>query len=231
MKKNRSVRAFILTSVVILLPALAFAAGEAQQLTQSFGSVKTVIDSFTTSIVSSLITLFATAALVAFFYGIVQYIWGLRDGKPEKINAGNKFIVWGLIALFVMFSVWGIIIFFQRIFFQGIDTSKITVPKIELGGSSALPTYDTGLPASPTSPATTGQNCAGIQSEMQRDACFRAQASGNECAGRVAGSPCSPAGGISRYCQVNDENQQFGCFAGDPCPAGQVPGMNGCTQP
>jgi hypothetical protein len=226
MKKNRSVQAFTFIGIVSLLPTLAFAAGE-QQLVQSFGSVKTIIDSFTSGILSSLGTLFATAALVAFFYGIVQYIWGVRDGKPEKVNAGNKFMLWGLIALFVMFSVWGIIIFFQRIF--GISgQSSIVIPKIEIGGSSALPTYDTGLPNSPNSP--TGE-CAGIRSERERDACFAAQASGNECAGRAAGSPCSPAGGISRYCQVNDENQQFGCFAGDPCPAGQVPGMNGCTQP
>ncbi len=142
MKKNRSVRAFIVTGSMFAFSFVAFAAGEAQaaQLSSSFMSIGSIVNSFTNNIVNALVTLFATAALVAFFFGIVQYIWGMRDGKPEKVKNGNSFMVWGLIGLFVMFSVWGIIIFFQTVL--GLQNDRtIYIPEIRMqqGSGGAQP--------------------------------------------------------------------------------------------
>ena len=63
------------------------------------------------SIVNLLITLVAAIALLAFMWGLVKFIFKL--GSEADIEGGRNLMKWGLIALFVMVSVWGIIRFFQ----------------------------------------------------------------------------------------------------------------------
>jgi|JI8StandDraft_1071087.scaffolds.fasta_scaffold53385_4 hypothetical protein len=46
------------------------------------------------------------------------FIWGIyvnffaSQGKPDKIKAGKSFILWGIFAFFILFSLWGIVNFF-----------------------------------------------------------------------------------------------------------------------
>ena len=115
MKKISNTSKALLFIGLLSLPALALAAGETD-IKAGFESVGGIVNSFTTNIVRALATLFATSAMVAFFYGIVQYIWGIRDGSPDKVSKGNTFMIWGMVALFVMFSVWGIVTYAQNIF-------------------------------------------------------------------------------------------------------------------
>lgn len=52
-------------------------------------------------------------ALLAFFWGLAKFIF--RVGGDEKaVDEGKRIMKWGLIALFVMVSVWGIVIFIQE---------------------------------------------------------------------------------------------------------------------
>lgn len=190
MKKNTSVRGLILISLMSLVPLVALAAGapEVSKGIETFGGL---IGTITQSIVRSLATLFATAAMAAFFYGIVQYIWGVRDGKPDKVTAGNKFMVSGLIALFVMFSVWGIIIYTQKIFgIQGQSTILIPDVRIQGGGGTGSPTTP-GLPGSPNTGAGS------------LDGCTRAGAACtvNSAAGTCTNGPASR--GYVLYCSPN----------------------------
>jgi succinate dehydrogenase/fumarate reductase cytochrome b subunit len=134
MKKNRSVRAIILTSIVSMFSTIAFAAPT--QITDGFKDIKTIVTSFTDNVVTSLATLFATAAMVAFFFGIVQFIWGTRNADPTKMKNGKSFMVWGLVALFVMFSVWGIIKYVQTIF-RIQENNTIVIPQIILQGGAS----------------------------------------------------------------------------------------------
>ncbi|MEK7068589.1 MAG: hypothetical protein AAB964_02110, partial [Patescibacteria group bacterium] len=48
-----------------------------------------------------------TLSLVHFFWGIVPYLYDTSD--PHAKEADKKIFVWGLLALFVMTSVWGIV--------------------------------------------------------------------------------------------------------------------------
>lgn len=52
-------------------------------------------------ILNALIPLLIALALVTFFWGLVMYIWSKKGGKDVMIA--------GLLGLFVMVSVWGII--------------------------------------------------------------------------------------------------------------------------
>ena len=46
-------------------------------------------------------------ALLYFFFGLAKYI--LNSGDEEKKSEGRNIMIWGIIALFVMVSVWGLV--------------------------------------------------------------------------------------------------------------------------
>ncbi len=50
--------------------------------------------------------LFALATVV-FGWGIIEMLAGA--GQPEKIEAGRRHMVWGIIGLAIMLSAWGIV--------------------------------------------------------------------------------------------------------------------------
>lgn len=109
--------------VLISSPLFAFA--------QSETTLKSVVSTFTSVVVTSLMGLFVASATAVFFYGIFRYIWGIREGDEVKVKAGNQLILWGLISLFVMTSAWGIVKYTQNIF--GIDTqTTIFIPNANL---------------------------------------------------------------------------------------------------
>ena len=54
------------------------------------------------------------ALKVLFGLAIVMFLWGLAEfiiyaDNEQKRTDGKKHLVWGLIGLFIMFGVWGII--------------------------------------------------------------------------------------------------------------------------
>lgn len=59
------------------------------------------------SIINAAIPLLATIALILFFWGVIRYI-ASSGGAKEHVE-GREFLLWGIIALFVLFSIWGII--------------------------------------------------------------------------------------------------------------------------
>lgn len=133
MKKYFLVTSLVSLTFFIFSPAL-FAQGTAQDISAGFNTFAGLVTLFTTTIIRTISTLLLSLAVVAFFYGIVQYIWGLREGNATKTATGNQFMIWGLVGLFVMFSVYGIIKFGQGILFNGKDVSSIVIPELILGG-------------------------------------------------------------------------------------------------
>jgi len=45
-------------------------------------------------------------AIVFFIYGLVEFIGGANN--EEKRKTGKQHIIWGIIGLFIMAAVWGI---------------------------------------------------------------------------------------------------------------------------
>jgi hypothetical protein len=92
-------------AATLLAPVLSFAqtsgTGQLQGIQGWIQGIK--------SIVSILIPIAAGLALLYFFYGLAKFI--LNSGDEEARGAGKQTMIWGIVALFVISSVWGITTF------------------------------------------------------------------------------------------------------------------------
>jgi uncharacterized membrane-anchored protein len=81
----------------LALPLTSFAAlGNISSLVSDIGNI-----------VNQIIPILFAIALLGFFYGLVMYIFGKEDNKDQA----KKTMIWGVVALFVMASVWGLVTF------------------------------------------------------------------------------------------------------------------------
>jgi hypothetical protein len=225
---------------IITLSLLSFIAvsstASAQGLVGGFTTLSGVIDSFTGTIIKSLGNLFMGAAIVAFFYGIVQYVWGAREGDKTKITNGNQFMIWGLVALFIMFSVYGIVKFGQNIFgFQ--DVTSIKIPTIELnriGNSSPNTATGGSNPLQVSSPNASigGFGAIGASSNNNYTGGANSLGSGGASYGCTPGYECALSGGGIGLCSSSGTSCESNAInggtsapvAGSPLGAGA-----GCT--
>jgi hypothetical protein len=70
-------------------------------------------------------------AVVIFIYGVITTI--LAEGG-EKKEDGKKFMFWGIIGIFVMVSVWGLVAILKNTFKleNTPQTINIDIPKVDL---------------------------------------------------------------------------------------------------
>jgi hypothetical protein len=84
-----------------------------------------VIKNFT-DIGSALLPFLASLAFVYFVWGVTGFI---RAASSEKgVGDAKKGLVWGIVGLFVLFSIWGIISFFKSELKFGGD---VGIPQIQ----------------------------------------------------------------------------------------------------
>lgn len=106
-----------LLSLSIILPVTVFA--------EELGQTKNLLRSMLDIVTSILIPLVFTLSLLLFFWGVAKYIWSAGD-KEE----GKKIMVWGIIALFVMSSVWAIVAFIQQEIWGDIGPVTMPIPTV-----------------------------------------------------------------------------------------------------
>jgi len=94
-KRNRLV--YVLSTVaMIFMPVFAFAA---------LGGIKNLITAVA-GILGDVIPVIFGLAMIYFFWGVSQFI--LHAGDAKTRDDGKQKMIWGVVALFVMFSIWGI---------------------------------------------------------------------------------------------------------------------------
>lgn len=106
-------------TLMTFAPALAFA----QQLT----GVENIVTALG-RIVSLALPVVVAIALLAFFWGLVKFIFA--QGNEEAKNQGKSIMIWGVVALFVMVAVWGLVEFIA----QALDinsTTSFPAPTVE----------------------------------------------------------------------------------------------------
>jgi hypothetical protein len=97
-------------------------------------------------IVGAIVPILVTLALVVFFWGLVRYLWGA--GGKAGVAKGKSLMLWGLVTLFVMVSVWGIIDLMQSAL--NIDkNAQGRAPQIMYPGASG---YTSANPAGTNGP-------------------------------------------------------------------------------
>jgi uncharacterized membrane protein len=75
----------------------------------TFGTILGVISGLLNIIIPILITL----GVVYFIWGVVQYV---TSGDAEKKEQGQQHMIWGLIGLAVIVSIWGLIAILRNTF-------------------------------------------------------------------------------------------------------------------
>ena len=90
-------------------------------------------------LMNMLVSVLAALALVVFFIGLVRYI---KDSAgTHGHEEGRERIVWSLIALFILFSIWGILALMSVTFFGSSNLN---------GGSIYSPSQTTSNPLNTT---------------------------------------------------------------------------------
>lgn len=75
---------------------------------------KSIIQDLLEIIVGTLVPLVISLAVIYFLYGIVKYL--IASGDETKRKESVKVITYGLIAIFVMVCVWGLVSFITNTF-------------------------------------------------------------------------------------------------------------------
>jgi hypothetical protein len=76
-------------------------------------------------ILNMLIPVLIAAALVVFFWGLVQYIYKGAEGHAE----GRNVMIAGIVSLFIMVSIWGLVNLAQNAF--GVSGSgSVQIPQV-----------------------------------------------------------------------------------------------------
>lgn len=90
----------LILSTLVVAPMLAFA--------QELGNVANLLRAVG-NLVNIALPIVVALTLLAFFWGLAKFVFAA--GNEEAKTEGKKLMIWGIIALFVMVSVWGLVRF------------------------------------------------------------------------------------------------------------------------
>jgi hypothetical protein len=78
------------------------------------GAVDSLLAKLWEQIFNPIIWLVAVIALAWFLWGLALFILNLGGKDDRKLNEGKRQMLWGIVGLFIIFSVWGIISVLQN---------------------------------------------------------------------------------------------------------------------
>jgi len=80
----------------------------------------------TLGVIDTVVPVLIALALLFFLWGLVVFI--AQSGNEQATTQGKQKMIWGLIALFVLVSVWGIVNILIGIFLPSTDLDPNDVP-------------------------------------------------------------------------------------------------------
>lgn len=99
----------ILTKLAIGSSALLPFIAQAQDISSALTTVQTLLN--------SIIPVLMILATIVFLWGVIKYI--TAGGDEEALKTGRAYMIFGLIGLFVMVAVWGIVVLLINTFGVG----------------------------------------------------------------------------------------------------------------
>ena len=111
-------------------------------MSASSATIQSLLKMFLTTIINPLIPILIGLALLLFFYGLFNYLkTGL--GEAKELDSAKSLMFWGVIILFVMLSVWGLVGILENIFFGGNPPTTLpNIPTFGVGTSNTTPNPD-----------------------------------------------------------------------------------------
>ena len=97
----------------------------AEQALAQFDNTKTLLLSVK-SVFDILIILLITGAVVVLFWGLITFVYNVRSGSEDAVKKGKTLMIWGIVAIFVMVTLWAIVGFMQ---------DALGLPNTSVGGS------------------------------------------------------------------------------------------------
>ena len=110
----------LIASVALALPLVSFAQDPA------LSTVRNMVNAVQ-GIVNVLIPIVFGLGVLAFFWGLVRYLFAADHDKDQA----KKTMLWGIVAIFVMASVWGLVRFIGSTFGVNSDNTPIS-PDVNL---------------------------------------------------------------------------------------------------
>jgi hypothetical protein len=111
-EKQKEARGIIIWGIIILFVMISIwglveLLGATLGVGQGTMTISQFLDILAETILNPLINLAFAVALVYFLFGVYKYV--KYAGSPDKRKEGSKHIIWGLVGLFIMVSVWTIL--------------------------------------------------------------------------------------------------------------------------
>lgn len=91
----------------LIIPLLASA--------QVFTDFRSVVF-YTVLLLNQVIKVVIGIGVLVFIYGVLKYVGAGDDA--EKVKQGRNFIIYGIVGIFVMLSVWGLVFIITNTFFR-----------------------------------------------------------------------------------------------------------------
>lgn len=86
------------------------------------GAGTELLDRIVTYVIDPAVKVVFTLGLFFFLWGFIEFLWHLKDGKVN--DDGKNHMIWGLVGMVIMVSVYGIISLIMNTF--GIDPGTAT---------------------------------------------------------------------------------------------------------
>ncbi|HDQ16763.1 MAG TPA: hypothetical protein ENN31_01410 [Candidatus Vogelbacteria bacterium] len=114
---NSLFKKIIILSSLILLPANLVLAQESQHLGDIFQKIINVV-------FAPLVAILIGLGLVSFFWGLIKYLSSIDNEEDQK--KAKSLIIYGIVILFIMVSVWGLVAMIQTSFLPGASLDPVT---------------------------------------------------------------------------------------------------------
>jgi|SRR3989344_3552081 len=118
-KINKIGKIFYL-AVILLTPFISLAQNK---------TISDILDSFSSLLGGSVIVILFSIALVTFIWGVIRYV--INADNEEERKKGKQLIIWGIIGLFVISAIWGIVLLLAEFFGVGVSIGEL--PSLKQG--------------------------------------------------------------------------------------------------
>jgi hypothetical protein len=138
MKSIPNARKVLLGSFIFFSPLIVFAQ-TVTDVPSLFTYVLSILNGYVVPVIFAI-------AFIVFIYGVYRYF--IQDGgNAEKVQEGQRFVMWSIIGFVIMFSIWGII----NLFINTLGFGKSAQP--------AFPTFNGGTGSGTITPGSGSISC------------------------------------------------------------------------